>query len=79
MESKNPVPLNLNEPENFLHQYLESTTVGVRINQLIKSFGNNTVLKGLELEIKAGETIVILGKSGAGKTILISHHFFLKL
>jgi len=73
MESKNPVPLNLNEPENFLHQYLESTTVGVRINELIKSFGNNKVLKGLELEIKAGETIVILGESGAGKTILLRH------
>ncbi len=58
---------------NFLHDYLESTTVGVKIERLEKSFGDNHVLKGIDLDIIPGETIVILGKSGSGKTILLRH------
>jgi phospholipid/cholesterol/gamma-HCH transport system ATP-binding protein len=58
---------------NFLHEYLESTTVGVKIEKLDKSFGDNHVLKGIDLEIIPGETLVILGKSGAGKTVLLRH------
>lgn len=57
----------------FLHEYLESTAVGVKIEKLEKSFGDNYVLKGIDLDIIPGETIVILGKSGAGKTILLRH------
>lgn len=57
----------------FLHEYLESTTVGVKIDKLEKSFGDNHVLRGIDLDIIPGETIVILGKSGAGKTILLRH------
>jgi phospholipid/cholesterol/gamma-HCH transport system ATP-binding protein len=63
----------LNENENFLHQYLGSIAVGVKIAKLEKSFADNHVLKGIDLDIKPGETIVILGKSGAGKTILLRH------
>lgn len=58
---------------DFLHEYLESTTVSVKIEKLEKSFGDNHVLKGIDLDIIPGETIVILGKSGAGKTILLRH------
>jgi phospholipid/cholesterol/gamma-HCH transport system ATP-binding protein len=58
---------------DFLHEYLESTTVGVKIEKLEKSFGDNQVLKGIDLDIIPGETIVILGKSGSGKTILLRH------
>lgn len=60
-------------PGKFLHEYLESTAVGVKIEKLEKSFGDNHVLKGIDLDIIPGETIVILGKSGAGKTILLRH------
>ena len=63
----------LTGPGRFLHEYLESTAVGVRIEKLEKSFGDNHVLKGIDLDIIPGETIVILGKSGAGKTILLRH------
>jgi phospholipid/cholesterol/gamma-HCH transport system ATP-binding protein len=63
----------LRGPGKFLHEYLESTAVGVKIDKLEKSFGDNHVLKGIDLDIIPGETIVILGKSGAGKTILLRH------
>ncbi|MGB7293839.1 MAG: ATP-binding cassette domain-containing protein [Thermodesulfobacteriota bacterium] len=63
----------LKGPGKFLHEYLESSAVGVKIEKLEKSFGDNHVLKGIDLDIIPGETIVILGKSGAGKTILLRH------
>ena len=40
--------------------------VGVR-----KSFGRHQVLKGLDLEVAAGEVYALLGLNGAGKTTLI--------
>jgi multiple sugar transport system ATP-binding protein len=36
-----------------------------------KSFGRTTVLDGVDLTVKAGETVVVCGPSGAGKTVLL--------
>lgn len=41
------------------------------IKNLTKSFGNNTVLKGIDLEIKNGTVTSILGPSGTGKSTLL--------
>ena len=43
----------------------------VDIRQLRKSFGNNEVLKGIDLQVKRGEVIAIIGKSGSGKSTLL--------
>jgi len=43
----------------------------IRTTNIIKSFGDLQVLKGIELEIKEGEIISIVGASGAGKTTLL--------
>jgi phospholipid/cholesterol/gamma-HCH transport system ATP-binding protein len=43
----------------------------VEIKNLKKSFGENDVLKDISLTIKKGENLVILGKSGSGKSVLI--------
>ncbi len=41
------------------------------IRQLNKSFGTNPVLKGVDLTLDKGENVVVLGKSGSGKSVLI--------
>ena len=43
----------------------------VEIKQLRKSFGANEVLKGIDLHVKSGEVIAIIGKSGSGKSTLL--------
>jgi phospholipid/cholesterol/gamma-HCH transport system ATP-binding protein len=43
----------------------------IRVNQLKKSFGSNVVLDDFNLELHKGESVVVLGKSGSGKSVLI--------
>lgn len=45
----------------------------IEIYNLHKSFGNKKVLDGVSLQINTGETIVIIGRSGSGKSVLIKH------
>lgn len=45
--------------------------VVVHIAHLYKSFGTNDVLKDFNLDLHKGENIVVLGKSGSGKSVLI--------
>jgi phospholipid/cholesterol/gamma-HCH transport system ATP-binding protein len=53
---------------------LEDTRgVGIRIDKLNKYFGENHVLKDIDLEIFAGETFSIIGPSGTGKSVLLKH------
>lgn len=43
----------------------------IEINNLYKSFGSQEVLKNLSLKLFDGENLVVLGKSGSGKSVLI--------
>jgi phospholipid/cholesterol/gamma-HCH transport system ATP-binding protein len=43
----------------------------ITIKDLFKSYNGTPVLKGVNLEIEEGETFVILGRSGAGKSVLL--------
>src|SRR5271154_2412228 len=45
----------------------------IKIEGLWKSFGGMEVLRGLDLEIRDAETIVIIGRSGGGKSVLLKH------
>ena len=45
----------------------------IEVKGLWKSFGENTVLKGITLTIPKGQTYVVLGGSGSGKTVLMKH------
>lgn len=43
----------------------------IKIKDIHKSFGFKQVLAGVNLEVKKGETMVIIGQSGAGKSVLL--------
>jgi len=45
--------------------------VVISIRDLHKSFGNNCVLDGVDLDLYRGENLVVLGRSGSGKSVLI--------
>jgi phospholipid/cholesterol/gamma-HCH transport system ATP-binding protein len=45
----------------------------IKTEQLHKSFHENPVLKGINLEIQDGETFAIIGRSGSGKSVLMKH------
>jgi phospholipid/cholesterol/gamma-HCH transport system ATP-binding protein len=45
----------------------------IQVVDLHKSFGHNKVLQGVNLRLKHGETLVIIGQSGCGKSVLLKH------
>src|SRR5678816_2106382 len=49
----------------------EGKEVVISISKLYKSFDENNVLQGIDLELCKGENLVVLGRSGTGKSVLI--------
>ena len=45
----------------------------IRIQRLHKRFGRQPVLRGIDLDIATGEIMVIIGRSGGGKSVLLKH------
>jgi phospholipid/cholesterol/gamma-HCH transport system ATP-binding protein len=54
------------EPQN-----IQPKKVAIRAHDIYKSYGKLNVLTGLNLEVMQGETVVILGRSGVGKSVLL--------
>jgi len=50
---------------------LSPATPIIEAHGLYKSFGDKTVLDGIDLEVETGETLIILGSSGSGKSTLL--------
>ena len=49
------------------------TGIPVRVKGLSKSFRDQAVLRGIDLEITPGELIVLMGPSGSGKSVFLRH------
>jgi phospholipid/cholesterol/gamma-HCH transport system ATP-binding protein len=45
----------------------------IRIINLHRTFGDNPVLRGVDLSVNKGETMVVIGQSGSGKSVLLKH------
>ncbi len=57
----------------FLWGMSEAAEPFIRIRGLTHRFGPQEVLRGIDLDIFRGETLVILGTSGGGKSVLLKH------
>jgi phospholipid/cholesterol/gamma-HCH transport system ATP-binding protein len=45
----------------------------IRVQNLYKAFGSQSVLRGLDLDVATGEIMVVIGRSGGGKSVLLKH------
>jgi phospholipid/cholesterol/gamma-HCH transport system ATP-binding protein len=45
----------------------------IEVRNLKKSFGSHTILEGVNFRIEKGESVVIIGRSGGGKSVLLKH------
>jgi len=52
---------------------VDPARIKIRLEQVSKAFGDKVVLDRLDLEVATGDTVVILGGSGTGKSVLLKH------
>ena len=52
---------------------MTSSSPVIKVDELRKSFGQQAVLNGLNIEIARGEILAIIGRSGTGKSVLLKH------
>src|SRR5439155_19602409 len=45
----------------------------IAVRDLRKTIGGEEILRGVELDVAVGETLVIIGRSGGGKSVLLKH------
>jgi phospholipid/cholesterol/gamma-HCH transport system ATP-binding protein len=45
----------------------------ISVRNLTKDLGTQSVLRGIDLDVKRGQTCVVLGRSGGGKSVLLKH------
>ena len=53
--------------------FIDENDVMIELRNLKKTFGKQEVLKDVSLDIRRGETMVIIGQSGGGKSVILKH------
>ncbi len=66
-------PESTSIPPDETSSQKELNEVVIRVEGLEKSFSDRPILKGINLEVRKGETLVIMGGSGCGKSTVLRH------
>jgi len=56
---------------NYMDSSGNTTPVALKASAIVKSFGQNRILDGVDLSVARGETVCVLGPSGSGKSTLL--------
>jgi phospholipid/cholesterol/gamma-HCH transport system ATP-binding protein len=61
--------------ESAPHSQLETPNASpmIEVRGLVKAIGEQEILRGVDLTVAKGETLVIIGRSGGGKSVLLKH------
>src|SRR3954452_801665 len=65
-------PLDLDPASEFHDEHMTATTTAIQVAGLTKSFGDHTVLTGVDLTVPEGTVYALLGPNGAGKTTIVN-------
>jgi phospholipid/cholesterol/gamma-HCH transport system ATP-binding protein len=65
MDTTDPIALKRGEAEE------DGSAAVIAVEDLHKSFGSQKVLNGVSLNVRRGETLAVLGRSGTGKSVLL--------
>src|SRR5437764_10909880 len=55
------------------HLVADNSYPMIAVRSLAKKIGQQEILRGVDLEIRTGETLAIIGRSGGGKSVLLKH------
>ena len=64
-----PVPIVTTDPRVAAG----NESLMIRVCALKKKIGQQEILRGVDLEVRTGETLVLIGRSGGGKSVLLKH------
>jgi phospholipid/cholesterol/gamma-HCH transport system ATP-binding protein len=61
------------KPSTKPHLVADNSSPMIAVRSLAKRIGQQEILRGVDLEIRTGETLAIIGRSGGGKSVLLKH------
>jgi phospholipid/cholesterol/gamma-HCH transport system ATP-binding protein len=61
------------KPSTKVHLICGNSSPMIEVRSLTKKIGQQEILRGVDLEVRTGETLAIIGRSGGGKSVLLKH------